>query len=502
MTSMRVGVLLLVWAAAAPLWAAPGTSGAQWLTVGGGARAHAMGGAYVSIADDGAALSWNPAGLVRTDGHRISITHTSWLSDAGYQYAGYAGRLSSEAGIGGTVEHGAVSWDNTGDGDFTSGDFCGALGYARRLGASLSVGGGVKFISSELGDEQASSYAADLGVLYEPWQGVTLGAAARNLGPGMDFGGGEDPLPSTVAVGASCVWRDVLVALDIEKQNDLDPGARLGVEYRPVKPFALRGGAVMGAESALSAFTAGVGLTWNDRWSLDYAYRPSELTDTHRFAVSGAFGGAPGGAGSTAPGTSVESEAPVGDLPESNIAVATELTREVVSEALDRMTIPARAEVYLREVEKHDASWLVQSVLLEELTSRGNVVKAGGLNSGDEGPGVFEVSYRIVACQTSLPRTWREWIVGARLVERKTDVDIHFQLSSSTTKDVVWAGNASRTRHEVISGSVVNQLATPGQPFTEPTLESGGWDKVLEPLIVAGIVGGLIYLFYTSQESS
>ena len=31
--------------------------------------------------------------------------------------------------------------------------------------------------------------------------------------------------------------------------------------------------------------------------------------------------------------------------------------------------------------------------------------------------------------------------------------------------------------------------------------EKGGWDKILEPLVVAAIVGGLIYLFYTSRST-
>ncbi len=42
----------------------------------------------------------------------------------------------------------------------------------------------------------------------------------------------------------------------------------------------------------------------------------------------------------------------------------------------------------------------------------------------------------------------------------------------------------------------------PGQTFTAPELEPGGWDKILEPVVVAGIVGGLIYLFYTSKTSN
>jgi hypothetical protein len=493
-------ILLLLLIAGVPAWAAEGTSGGQWLAIGVGARAAALGGAYVSLADDGAALSWNPAGLARVGGHRFTVSHVSWLSGAAYEYGGYAGRLGSGAGIGVVLEQGGVSWDNTGDGDFEAGDFCGALGYARRIRENVAVGGGLKLLSSKLGDDQASSYAVDAGVLYEPLEGVSVGAAVRNLGPGLDFGGGSDPLPATVAAGASYAWRDVLVALDVEKQNDSSPAARVGVEYKPMQNLALRGGAVLGAESALSAFSAGVGFSWNDRWSVDYAYRPSELSDTHHFGLSAALGEGAMGTVAAAPGGGSPSAPVAADALEPNLVVIGELVREAIGEALGRMTIPPRSGVYVAQVDKHDASWLVQSILLEELTSLGHVVKAGGSAGGEE-TDAYEISYRIVSCQTSLPRAWRAWMVGARRVERKTDVDIYFQLSGPS-KDVVWAGNARRERREIIPGGLVKELSTPGQAFTAPELEPGGWDKILEPVVVAGIVGGLIYLFYTSKTSS
>ncbi len=42
-----------------------GTSAAQFLKIGAGARAEALGQAYVAISNDASALFWNPAGLVQ-----------------------------------------------------------------------------------------------------------------------------------------------------------------------------------------------------------------------------------------------------------------------------------------------------------------------------------------------------------------------------------------------------------------------------------------------------
>ncbi len=501
MRSNRLAVIVAVLVAVLPASSlAQGTSGSQFLGVGVGARAAGMGGAYVSVADDGTALYWNPAGLSRVEGHRLTLSHVSWLSDATYQHASYAAPLGRDAAFGVALEQGSVSWDNTGEGSFESGDFAGIAGYGRRVSEALGVGAGLKFLSSSLGDQGASSFAADLGVVYRMSDAARVGAAVRNLGPGMTFDAEADPLPATMTVGGSYVWKSLLLSADVEKVNDLGATPRLGVEYAPVPHLALRGGWIGGDETALSGLTGGVGVNWKEQWGLDYAYRSSELGATHQFALSTGFGGGGGLAAVSAVGGG--EEIPVTAVPKSNLAVISELTTEVADEAVARMGLPEGSRVLLKQVDTHDANWLVKSILLEELTSRGHVVKAGQLAAqvDPDGEGMLEIAYRIVYCQTSLPRSWREWVVGARKFERRTAVDIRFELSDAT-KAIVWAGGVQRERREIIPGARLADLEAPGQAFASPTAAPGGWDKIFEPVIVAGIVGGLIYLFYTSRST-
>ena len=58
-----------------------GTIGGQFLKIGIGARAVAMGSAFVSVADDATAVYWNPAGIARIQKSVLSINHTTWLAD-------------------------------------------------------------------------------------------------------------------------------------------------------------------------------------------------------------------------------------------------------------------------------------------------------------------------------------------------------------------------------------------------------------------------------------
>lgn len=53
-----------------------GTAAANFLNLGIGARAEAMGGAFTALADDGAALYWNPAGLSQIEDTHIVATYS------------------------------------------------------------------------------------------------------------------------------------------------------------------------------------------------------------------------------------------------------------------------------------------------------------------------------------------------------------------------------------------------------------------------------------------
>jgi photosystem II stability/assembly factor-like uncharacterized protein/long-subunit fatty acid transport protein len=88
---LRMMVLLI--AAAGSLW--PGQVGAATLfqqvgvasaplPVGSGARAMGMGGAFIAIADDATAASWNPAGLIQLEKPELSIVGAD--TDRGYDF--------------------------------------------------------------------------------------------------------------------------------------------------------------------------------------------------------------------------------------------------------------------------------------------------------------------------------------------------------------------------------------------------------------------------------
>ena len=95
-----------------------------------GAKAMAMGGAFVSLADDPFALYWNPAALENVQQQSFSFYHTNLLGDTQYDYLAYAHPTLSF----GTFSSGILRL-STGDIPIRDEDptYLGSLSYGRTL---------------------------------------------------------------------------------------------------------------------------------------------------------------------------------------------------------------------------------------------------------------------------------------------------------------------------------------------------------------------------------
>ena len=79
------------------------TTSAQFLKIGVGSRAIALGGSFVAQANDLSALYWNPAGLAAVSGSAVQLAYTQYLADVGYSYAAFGTSLGAAGTIGFSV---------------------------------------------------------------------------------------------------------------------------------------------------------------------------------------------------------------------------------------------------------------------------------------------------------------------------------------------------------------------------------------------------------------
>lgn len=296
----------ILWAFAAGLAALPvraATSAADFLRLGNGARAAALGNAHTGLVNDATAVAWNPAALVRLKTKTATLMHASYLDSAyTYQFAAYGQALGPRAGFGLGIQYLSVGdlarTDLTGAevGSFSPNDLAVSAGGAWSF-RGHSVGVVAKWVRSEIVNS-ASTVAGDVGFLTAPlWENrLRLGAVVANLGGGLKFDRETSDLPTLVRVGAayrvSTPWA---VALDAEFPRDGDPVFGLGSEYRwPLGDQWTVAGRVGYSDRAkdvegLTGVSGGLGLGYK-KLQIDYALVPyGDVGLTHLVSLTTYF---------------------------------------------------------------------------------------------------------------------------------------------------------------------------------------------------------------------
>ncbi len=273
-----------------------GTSSANFLKQGTGARYLAMGGAAAASADDANALFWNPANLALAREASLSLTYGAQVESLNDQFAGYvqpAGRWGAFGAAMQMFSAGTLSQtDDTGArlGTFAPRDAAGLAGWGRRFFGNVTFGLNAKLVQSRI-LSSASTWAADAGLGFQ-MNGLAFGLAARNMGGKLKFDREESPLPLTFQAGAA--WKpgeSWLIAVDGSRARDEDAALGAGLEWKlglGTSALFLRGGYNTRTRDVPGLQGMSAGLGW--RWSLldvDYAWIPmGDLGQTHRASVN------------------------------------------------------------------------------------------------------------------------------------------------------------------------------------------------------------------------
>lgn len=296
--TLTILISMLLSAAEMPLWGGfsksyAGTSGAQFLKLGAGARASGMGEASIALADDASAVYWNPAGLCKIEGWSMNVMHVLWWDDVTYDWVGYGTRVNDTDVFGFGLQYmGYGGIDQTNEigartGQFTPNDVAGIMSYGRNVG-TFCVGASMKYIQSKI-SRTASAVAFDFGASYEAIEEkLELAATLNNVGTGLRYIEEETPLPMSVKAGVGYTLKDTIkIAMDIVMPNDNDAYVGTGLEY---SYKAIRGrigyNSRTSAVGGMSGITYGVGLNYKDV-TVDYAYQGYEyLGDSHRLSIT------------------------------------------------------------------------------------------------------------------------------------------------------------------------------------------------------------------------
>ena len=177
-----------------------GTTAAKFLSIGVGPRALAMGGAYSSIANDAAAIYWNPAGIANTDQFQGMFANTALFAGISLNYFGLiipAGSIGN-FGISATaINYGSMEvttetqQDGTGE-FFSPASYAFGLTYARPITDEFVVGATVKLITENIYHSNALGVGFDIGTIFTtPFYGVKFASSITNFGTKMQMTGND-----------------------------------------------------------------------------------------------------------------------------------------------------------------------------------------------------------------------------------------------------------------------------------------------------------------------
>ncbi len=298
----------------------------EFLSTGAGARALALGGSFIALANDVTAVYWNPAGLSQLNYPEASLMHAQRFAGIiKYNFAAFATPFGSRASLGfGIIRLGIddiirtklprpglrlgdVYEDNgrqfrntpVEDYTFSNAEYGFFFSYAKRKSERFFYGANVKLLYKSFDENTAYGIGFDVAAQYQVNPHFLLGANFQDFTTTIlawDTGLKELIVP-TLKVGAAFPFQmkllpgKLLPLLDIDLRfegrefaSQVSAGAasldfHLGLEYALLDRFAARIGSDVGN------FTAGAGLRFN-KFILDYAFmNHSELQETHRISL-------------------------------------------------------------------------------------------------------------------------------------------------------------------------------------------------------------------------
>ena len=291
-----------------------GISTAEFLKIGVGGRATAMGESFIAIANDASALYWNPAGLVQFDQNQLMFSHNQWVVDIYHDFFGGVYHFDATNAVG--VAFTSLSTNDMpvttefapfGTGEYFSyGDIAFAVSYSRKMTDKFSFGGTVRYIEETLDKLKMRGIMIDLGTYY--WTGLGSTRFAVTV---SNFGNQLAPDGKVVLVGKreKSDWQSfspptifrigfafepyesgdnkITTSIQLNHPNDNSENVATGLEYSWKDIIYLRGGYKFNVDEQNYSFGFGANIPLSIAFcTVDYSFTNFErLGNAQRFSI-------------------------------------------------------------------------------------------------------------------------------------------------------------------------------------------------------------------------
>jgi hypothetical protein len=303
----------------------------EFMSIGVGARALGMGGAYVAIANDVTSGYYNPAGLASVNYPQIALMHAEQFGNlVNYDYAGVTIPFGTDMSFGISAMRLAVDGiPDTRDAlvirntstplsdindpraginpdlvtEFSDQDWAFYLTFAKHHSEDFYYGVNVKLIKRDIAEYNAFGVGFDVGALYSPFENFHLGVNLQDITTTLVAWntGRNELITPTSKIGAAYMVEffggKFTPALDFDVRfenrrfaSNFNVGPvsfdmHAGFEYNFKNLFAIRAG-----YNDVKQFTLGAGIKL-PKLNIDYSFarfnysKNERLDDTHRISL-------------------------------------------------------------------------------------------------------------------------------------------------------------------------------------------------------------------------
>jgi hypothetical protein len=195
----------------------------------------------------------------------------------------------------------------------------------------------------------------------------------------------------------------------------------------------------------------------------------------------------------------------------SNLDILTELATGVADELISSFQSNLNVQGGIRlvphaEDETYD---FLMNVFTAELSAKGiktySSAKSGAKHASDSSAaqeGTMELNIQALDFSLTYPKIFRSYLIGGKQVKRQAEIKLFATLLNSADRSVAWVGEASRVHEDQFSYGDRAQAEKSVYEFTKPEVKPPNWGRIIEPVVVSGIIVGLVYLFFSNQSDN
>ena len=194
-----------------------------------------------------------------------------------------------------------------------------------------------------------------------------------------------------------------------------------------------------------------------------------------------------------------------GEKIDSNFELLKNISIKAIDEIIENMSpVGSEKRVVLNKARSvGEVDFVFENALVQQTKNAGiNIsLKMDKTDSTRTVNNDYEFNYQILEMSLKYPEISRSWWIGDKEVERYALIHIFVQLVDVESGDVIWIGEAKKVFNDVIPYSFLDKVEDETYSFTQPERNEFSLSKLIQPVVMTGIVSGLVYLFFSNQSN-